>query len=73
MEENMNECFKSLLEKYIHGIQHDTLSVEERLNLIEFFANDPDNLSSSSQVELSEKDMERFMTIGWLLTSALRF
>ncbi len=37
---------KALLESYIEKLDNNELSIEERLNLLEFFANDPNNLAS---------------------------
>jgi len=64
-----DENILSLLESYIYKLKNSTLTVEERLNLIEFFVNDPNNVVKNKYTDtITNSQMQQFLTIGWMFS-----
>jgi hypothetical protein len=68
-DENLTKCLK----KYIDKIENGLLTCEERINLVYFFINDPEN-NTPSQVDTQneEKNMEDYLSLGWFMFNCIQ-
>lgn len=67
---------EKVLEKYLHRLRQNMLTCEEKLNLVEFFVNDPTNLEDlqiDAPVSFSSEELQRFLTLGWYVSSLMDY
>ncbi len=63
---NKDELEQMLL-RYLDKLRTDTLSVEESVNLVDFFVNDVNTLAEHKDKEVSVSDLFKYMSVGWYL------
>lgn len=64
----MNEEYVRLLEKYLNGIRNRTLSVEDKLNLLEFYVNDHNTFVREKESEMDQgSDILKYITWAWAI------
>lgn len=60
------EKYNHMLKKYMDGLRDDTLTVEERLNLLEFYVNDHNTMVREKQGEMDQgSDILKYITWAW--------
>lgn len=62
----MNEEYTRLLEKYLDGLRNRTLSIEDKVNLLEFYVNDRNTFVREKESEMDHgSDILKYVTWAW--------
>ena len=62
------------LQSYLNKLQDETLSVEEKINLIEFYVNHHNNFIKQKQDmpdSFSESQLQQLLTLGWVYSLSI--
>jgi len=66
---NEDKDIKKLLLTYVEKLEQKTLTVEEKMNLIEFYVHDPTIMPEKKKDELSDSQMYQNLLIGRIMSS----
>ena len=68
MNEMPKDEYIRLLEKYLDGLKNCSLSVQDKLNLLEFYVNDRNTLVQEKDAEIEHgTDIFKYITWAWTM------
>jgi hypothetical protein len=65
-----DQKYIEMLERYLDRVKNNTLSTEDRINLLEFYVNDSNTLANEKEDEMNKHtSILKYVTLAWYIST----